>query len=285
MPYAELPDVRLYYEHGGSGPRLLFVNGTGTDLRRQPSPLTWPFASDFELLVYDHRGLGRSEPADPDRQPTMADFALDALGLCAQLGWDRFAVLGVSFGGMVAQEIAIRGGDRVQRLVLACTSSGGAGGASYPLQETFGMSPAARAERMPELMDTRAATDPAVGERLRAMMQAAAAPGDGDGDGGLTPGLARQLEARRLHDTYDRLDRIVVPTLVAAGRYDGIAPLANSEAIAARIPGARLDVFDGGHVFFFEDPSAWRAISAFLLEGAELESSDLESSDLESRGA
>ena len=83
MPYADLPDVRLYYEHGGSGPRLLFVNGTGTDLRRQPSPLAWPFASDFELLVYDHRGLGRSEPADPDRQPTMADFALGPRSGCA----------------------------------------------------------------------------------------------------------------------------------------------------------------------------------------------------------
>src|SRR5690242_16908600 len=177
MPYAELPDVRLYYEKAGSGPRLLFVNGTGTDLRNPPSPFSLPFAQSFDLVAYDHRGLGQSEPRDPERQPEMADFALDALGLCADIGWDTFSVLGISFGGMVAQEIAIRGGERVERLVLACTSSGGEGGGSFPLQESFGLSPEERAERMPELLDTRAATDPAVAEPLRAWMQASAASG------------------------------------------------------------------------------------------------------------
>jgi 3-oxoadipate enol-lactonase len=260
MPYAALPDVKLYYETGGSGPRLLFVDGTGTDLSQAPGPFAWPFAAGFELLAYDHRGLGRSEPTDAERQPAMADFALDALALCEALGWAKFSVLGISFGGMVAQEIAIRGGDRLSRLVLACTSSGGAGGASYPLQETFGLAPEVRAERMPSLMDTRADSDPEVGARLRSWIQAGAASG-----GGVTPGLARQLEARRGHDTFDRLDRIRVPTLVAAGRYDGIAPLANSEAIAACIPDAQLEVFEGGHTFFFDDPAAWPAITKFLL--------------------
>jgi 3-oxoadipate enol-lactonase len=259
VPIAELSGVQLYHERRGSGPRLLFVNGTGTDLRRPPSPLDWPFATDFDLLAYDHRGLGRSEPRDPEHQPTMADFAEDALALCDFVGWDSFSVLGVSFGGMVGQEIAIRGGRRVERLVLACTSSGGDGGASYPLQQTFMLSAEERAERMPALMDTRAATDPQLAARLRTMMQAVADAGGGAG--GPTPGLLRQLEARRLHDTSGRLHRITAPTLVAAGRYDGIAPLANSEAIAARIPGARLEVFEGGHAFFFEDPDAWPAIS------------------------
>jgi 3-oxoadipate enol-lactonase len=265
VPIAELPGVQLYYERRGTGPRLLFVNGTGTDLRRPPSPLDWPFAADFDLLAYDHRGLGRSEPRDADHQPTMAEFAADALALCDLVGWDSFSVLGVSFGGMVGQEIAIRGGSRVERLVLACTSSGGTGGASYPLQETFSLTAEERADRMPALMDTRAATDPEVALRLRTMMQAVAAAEEGGG-GAPAPGLVRQLEARRHHDTYDRLHVIAAPTLVAAGRYDGIAPLANSEAIAAQIPGARLDVFEGGHAFFFEDPTAWPAISKFLLD-------------------
>ena len=103
MPIAELPSVQLYHERRGTGPRLLFVNGTGTDLRRPPSPLDWPFAADFDVLVYDHRGLGRSEPRDPDHQPTMADFAGDALALCDLVGWDSFSVLGVSFGGWSAR--------------------------------------------------------------------------------------------------------------------------------------------------------------------------------------
>src|SRR5689334_6533758 len=110
VPTVDVPGVRIYHERRGEGPRLLFVNGTGTDLRRPPNPLDWPFAADFDLLAYDHRGLGRSEPSDPQAQPEMADFAADALALCDHVGWDSFSVLGVSFGGMVAQELAIRGG-------------------------------------------------------------------------------------------------------------------------------------------------------------------------------
>jgi pimeloyl-ACP methyl ester carboxylesterase len=76
-----------------------------------------------------------------------------------------------------------------------------------------------------------------------------------------------QLEARRHHDVWDRLDRITCPTLVAAGRWDGIAPLANSEAIASRIPGAELRVYDGGHTFFVQSRDALPDIATFLADG------------------
>ena len=77
-------------------------------------------------------------------------------------------------------------------------------------------------------------------------------------------GEAEQLEARRYHDVFDRLARITCPTLVAAGRHDGIAPLANSEAIAAAVPGAVLRVFEGGHAFFAQDAAAFPEVVAFL---------------------
>ena len=63
---------------------------------------------------------------------------------------------------------------------------------------------------------------------------------------------------------WDRLDRITAPTLVAGGRFDGLAPFANSEAIAARIPGAELRAYDGGHAFFLQDPQAFPDVVAFL---------------------
>ncbi len=69
MPFADLADVRAYYELGGSGPPLLVVSGTGSDLRQQPNPTAWPVAEHFSILAYDHRGLGQSVPSDPDRQP------------------------------------------------------------------------------------------------------------------------------------------------------------------------------------------------------------------------
>ena len=77
-----------------------------------------------------------------------------------------------------------------------------------------------------------------------------------------------QLEARRHHDVFDRLGAVTCPTLVAAGRYDGTAPVENSEAIARMIPGAELRVYEGGHMFLLQDPSAIGDILDFLADGA-----------------
>jgi pimeloyl-ACP methyl ester carboxylesterase len=63
---------------------------------------------------------------------------------------------------------------------------------------------------------------------------------------------------------WDRLPRISAPTLVQSGRYDGLAPVANCEAIASRVPGAEHRVYDGGHAFPFQDPAAWPDAIAFL---------------------
>jgi len=73
-----------------------------------------------------------------------------------------------------------------------------------------------------------------------------------------------QMEARSHHDVYDRLAKITCPTFVASGRYDGIAPLANGEAIAAQIPGSELHVYEGGHMFVAQDRAAFPEILEFL---------------------
>lgn len=256
MPIASLPDVQLFHELVGEGPNLLAINGSGTDLRMPMSSLQWPVVERFTVAAYDHRGLGRSEPVDPDHQPAMDDFAADAIGLADHLGWDRFSVVGISFGGMVAQHVAALAGDRVERLVLACTSSGGAGGSSYPLHELAPLPPAQRAQRMVDILDTRSADDDALRELFLAFLSA--------DTGEPSAGYLKQLEARRHHDAWDRLAAIAAPTMVAAGRYDGIAPLANSEALARSIQDAELATFDGGHAFFAQDPAAWPAIIDFL---------------------
>ena len=95
----------------------------------------------------------------------------------------------------------------------------------------------------------------------------AGAHGDAGGRGQVCAGARRQLEARATHDTYARLGQLAMPTLVCAGRFDAIAPLANAEALAAQIPSAVLHVFDGGHAFLFQDPTAWPAIAEFLAAG------------------
>ncbi|GAC1532249.1 MAG: alpha/beta hydrolase [Acidimicrobiales bacterium] len=250
--------VRLYYEEGGEGPPLLVISGTGADLRNRPSPLEWPLASSFRLVAYDQRGLGQSDqPAQPY---TMAEYADDATAILDAVGLDQAHVLGVSFGGMVAQELAIRHPDRVNRLVLACTSSGGEGTPSYPLHDLAGLPEGERAERTMELSDIRWSKSWVAANAARA-----ATIRDSFRRPPPSPGGLRQLEARRHHDTWNRLGEICAPTLVCAGRYDGIAPVANSEAIVSRIPGSQLRVFEGGHLFLAQDPQAFAAITDFLV--------------------
>lgn len=262
--FVELPDrgVTLCVARGGApfsptGRPLVVLNGTGSDLRNAPNALEWPVARDFEILTLDHRCLGRSEQHDAGHQPDMADFALDALALCAAEGIGEFDLIGISFGGMVAQEVAIRGGDRVASLVLCCTSSGGAGGASFPLHEVY-----ERGDDMAEMLDrwdTRAATD----ERIRGQLAKFFAARDRPAEP--PAGLLRQLEARRHHDTWERLDDIRADTLVAYGEFDGVAPPSNSKKLAERIPHAELAGFEGGHMFLWQDRSAWPHIIDFLV--------------------
>ena len=104
-------------------------------------------------MAYDQRGLGRTEV--PEAAYTMADYAEDANALLDAVGWETCHVMGVSFGGMVAQELAVRHPQRVNRMVLACTSSGGAGGSSYPLHELGSLDMGELVRRTTLLSDTR----------------------------------------------------------------------------------------------------------------------------------
>lgn len=279
MPRARLRGIDFYYEHHGEhpersgvGPRLLFLNGTGGDLRQRPSLLEGPLAREFEILAHDQRGLGQS--GKPDVPYTMADYADDAAALLDHVGWPRCHVLGVSFGGMVAQELALRHPTRVDRLVLACTSSGGAGGASYPLHELAKLGPDEYMTRVLAQGDTRW-SDGAQGrdeERfakiVALMKKRQQIPGtqtrSREEQRAAEIGARRQLEARLAHDTWDRLDRIEARTLLCGGRYDGIARPENMQNLASRIPNARLELFEGGHGFLLEDRRAFARIIAFL---------------------
>ena len=257
--------MHLYWEKHGEGPPLLYFNGTGGDLRKKPNVFDWPLVRHFEVLAHDQRGLGRSDK--PDVAYSMRDYADDGAALLDEVGWPTCRVVGVSFGGMVAQEFAVRHPERVERLVLCCTSSGGAGLPSYPLHELADLPLEERIRTMIRLSDNRCdeAWEVAHADELEAMMdlqRVAAAVGTAETDH--DRGSRRQLEARRGHDTYDRLPTVTAPTLVCAGRFDGIAPLPNSEALAARIPGARLEVFEGGHLFMLQDARAWPTIISFL---------------------
>lgn len=254
--------IDLFYQQCGVGPRLLFLNGSGSSIATSEL-LIKLFTDDFEVLVHDQRGLGNSEI--PPGPYTMADYAADAAALLDHAGWDTTCVVGVSFGGMVAQELAVTWPARIERLALLCTSPGGAGGASYPLHELTQLSEAERNRMGLELLDSRftpqwLAEHP--GDRALADMMAARRSATKTPD--QVRGEELQLIARSHHDVCDRLHRVTCPTLIACGTFDAIAPPANGEAIAARIPNADLRMYDGGHAFFAQDPAALPDVIGFL---------------------
>jgi 3-oxoadipate enol-lactonase len=263
VPFAHLNGLEFYFERAGAGAPLLFISGTGGDLRVKPNVFDGPLPKHFDTLAYDQRGLGRS--AKPDLPYAMADYADDTARLLDIVGWEAPNVVGVSFGGMVAQEFVLRHPMRVRKLVLCCTSPGGAGGASFPFHEIEHMSRDERARHMIPISDSRrdaawAKANPEQYAQFVAM--AAADPYADETDHAM--GAHRQLEARARHDTWDRLQQIDCPVMIAAGRYDGIAPPDRQEKMASRIKGATLRFFEGGHLFLIQDRSAFPAIIEFL---------------------
>ncbi len=253
--------IEIYHEVHGQGPPLLAISGSGNDLRRSPASVL-PVNKVFETLSYDQRGLGRT--SKPDTDYTMADYADDAAGLVRAMGWTSCHVMGTSFGGMVALELAVRHPDLVNRMVLCCTSPGGEA-PSYPIHELAGLDPDDAFAARCRLTDRRFDPDadepiPDLGAFFDAMVAQSKLPLDPE----QSAGLARQLAARAGHDVVADLPSITQPTLVCAGRYDDIAPLANSELIVDRMPNATLRVFNGGHTFLVQDRTSWRAIIEFL---------------------
>jgi 3-oxoadipate enol-lactonase len=263
MPTARLPDIEICYERGGEGPRLLYISGTGGDLRGRPGVFEGPLPRRFEVLAFDQRGMGRS--SKPDIPYSMAGYADDAAALMDVVGWDEALVIGVSFGGMVAQELVLRHPGKVKRLVLACTSPGGAGGASFAFHEIAHLTGEARARHLIPITDIRHddAWARAHPDAFHEMVFLGGSDPFAD-EPGHREGARRQLEARAKHDVWDRLGQVSCPVLIAAGRYDGIALPETQERMAGRIPGAQLQFFEGGHLFTMQDPKAMPAIMDFL---------------------
>jgi pimeloyl-ACP methyl ester carboxylesterase len=219
------------------------------------------YAKQFDVLAHDQRGLGDTEiPPGPYE---MADYAADIAALLDAVGWESCRIVGGSFGGMVAQEFAVTWPERVDRLALMCTSPGAY--ASFPLHTLTELPPTEAAARGAVLLDTRFTPEwLATHDDDRAFLDMILKLFVSQSEGEARRGEVEQLGARSRFDCIDRLHRITCPTLVAAGRYDGIAPLANAEIIAEHIPDAELRAYEGGHVFFLQDPTAGPDVLAFL---------------------
>lgn len=265
MVTCHLNGIDIEYERRGTGPRLLLFNGSGATIAAV-APLLDKLVEHFEVLIHDQRCLGGTTVTEDI--PTMADYADDGAALLDHVGWPTARVMGISFGGMVAQEFAVTWPERVERLALLCTSPGGAGGSSYPLH-TVGSLPMDEQDALRlRLMDSRYTTEFLAEHPFDRMLV------DMSVAGRRAPRSETQLRGERLqllaragHDVWDRLSRITCPTLVACGEFDVLAPPDNSVAIAGRVAGSELRRYQGGHGFLWQDRSALPDIMSFLGAG------------------
>jgi pimeloyl-ACP methyl ester carboxylesterase len=268
--YARSGALRIAYELRGTlrrrRPWLVLIQGMGLD-RRGWGPVLRRLRRHFRLVLVDNRGSGQSNR--PGGSFGVADMAADVLAVLDAAGIGRAHLLGVSLGGMVAQELAIRHPDRVDGLVLACTTPGWP--FSYPMpaasvrlmattaRMTAG---AARRRHTENALSARTVRErPEVVDRLLALQ--AARPIDRDTL--LAQAAAGARFAGRL-----RQARIRARTLVLHGGADAVVDPRNGRLLAERIPGARLAAFPGlGHLLFWEDPDGFAAAAASFLRDRE----------------
>ncbi|MGA8261885.1 MAG: alpha/beta hydrolase [Arenicellales bacterium] len=263
MTHTNINGAELFHELQGSGEPFVCIHGLQGDATNFAT-LAAALGRDFTVLTFDQRGSGRSEK--PDEPYSLQQLADDTAALIEAVGFDSAFVFGVSMGGMIAQELALRHPEKVRRLVLGCTTAGGHH-AIPPSRDTMDyvytkepLSAEERTRRFTECCFTAPwlSAHPEVVERLLEARRQL--PLDPDA-------LARRREALSAHDTWDRLPSIRQPTLVITGKPDRIIPEANSRLLADRLPNAELlELEPSGHLFWIErERDTLEALRRFLL--------------------
>jgi len=247
MPFTENQGVRIYWAEEGKGAPVLLIMGLGwaSNMWFRTRPL---LAAKYRVISFDNRGAGRSSvPAGPY---SIAAMATDAAAVLDAAGIERAHVIGASMGGMIAQEFALQFPNRVISLTLACTAPGGPE-AHHPGPDAMevlfrtGLTPAERARIIvPFIYDSRTPRE-RIEEDLAVLSELYPIP----------EGFVAQLQGILAWEAYSRIGSIHAPTLVIHGENDRLVPVGNSDLIAARIAGARLEkLADAGHIFFTDQP-------------------------------
>lgn len=251
MPYA-LKRPRLWYERSGHGEPLLLITGFAVS-SAVFDPVLGLYEARFDCIRYDNRGSGRSD--SPLRPTSMPELAHDAVRLLDALDVESAHVYGVSMGGMIAQELAIRHPERVRGLVLGATTPGGPRAVRPALGELRALGAAAGGAlaepgrpwlgAMLFSAEFRREHPRRTRELLRHFAQHPAK----------AQGIAAHWWASVYHDTVSRLGQIQAPTLVMHGERDAMTPVANAHMLVKRIPDAELALAAGaGHAYALERP-------------------------------
>ena len=264
VPVQNLADVDLYYEIRGEGYPLLMIMGLGATIDWWHPRFIEQLEKNFKLIIFDNRDAGRSGKAKNSYQ--IKDFASDSNGLLAKLEIKKSHVLGISMGGMIAQELAIQYPERVNKLVLVSTSPGSSK-SIFPSQEVIStLSKDRKDVPVEKLIDDFISllyTDEFLQDNAdsmqdikQRMMKHLIDP----------IAYQRQLTAILNHNALSRLENLKIPTLVLHGKQDILMPPGNAELIADAIPNTKLKYYKGaGHALLSHEPlSTGKEVVSFL---------------------
>lgn len=244
MPIAALNGININYKVDGEGEPLVMIMGFGSPLKTGMNQVPF-FKKHYRVITFDNRGVGKSDkPQGPYSTKMMAD---DTAKLMDYLSIEKAHILGVSMGGMIAQELAINHPQKIQKLILACTYAGGQDVVNQNDEELA--QALQQNQNMPAIMIDRSFNKPLYkfffGLFAKMPMRSFGAEE--------MAGFAGQSAACAKHDTLERLQLIKAPTLVIAGSKDRLINPGSSKVIASKIPNAKLVKIEGGsHSFFIE---------------------------------
>jgi len=262
MPFAKVNGVKLYYEVLGEGPPVVLIGGLGSQISSWSSQVPL-YSKYFKVVIFDNRGAGLSDkPRDPYSIEDMAD---DTIQLIDFLGIQSASLVGKSMGGMIAQWIGIKYPEKVNKLVLACTSASRdeVGNEILRMGRDVAIKLGMKAVWLTALFlgYTREYLENNLGKIKETL---AVIPENKEA----IDGYIGQSLACEGHNTRDLVSKIKAPTLVMLGDRDQIASPRRSKELAQLIPGARLEVFeDVGHGFWRErQEEVDKVVMEFLLE-------------------
>jgi 3-oxoadipate enol-lactonase len=252
MPKIRVGEHELHYERGGSGEPLLMIQGMSGTHVAWGEPFLAPLRESFDVIAFDNRGIGLSAPIDGPF--TIVEMAEDAAGLLDELGIESTHVVGISMGGMIAQDLALAHPERLRSLTLGCTYCGGPGSQLMPRENVeilaAGMMSGDRDKAIRASYEVNLSPAFRADEGHYATFHEMATS---------VPAAKRtiELQAQAIfgHDTSARLGEISTPTLIVHGTDDGVLPYPNGELIASLMPQALFETLeDVGHMFWWEQP-------------------------------
>src|SRR5580692_4053400 len=251
MPFAAVNGIDVHYRVAGDGPEtIVLVNGLADDLETwayQEAALT---AAGYRLLMFDNRGIGQtSKPAGPYSSRMLAD---DAKALVDHLGVTGFHLLGVSMGGMIAQEYALAYGPDLRSVTFGCTYAAPGPFCSRMFAMWADMAPVLGVPFVMRDVTLWAFTLPFFEERGDDLAEFETAMRYMDQP---VHAYLAQLAVIQNHDTTARLGEISTPALVLAGEEDILIPVALSRRLHEGIPGSEFATTKGGHACVWEHPA------------------------------